>query len=203
MKNIKYLSIVIIMLIILTALFIKISLSFFFPREEMSLISNYSQKYNVDPALVAAMAHTESGFDKDAVSHKGASGYMQIMEQTANWAAEEIGIKDFNYDMIKEPKINIEIGCWYISKLINQYGSVDTALAAYNAGSGNVSNWLKDYKYSNDGKTLYNIPFNETKDYIKKVNRRKILYDRLIKIFERGQNEKGLYNISNGISNIL
>lgn len=186
MKKNRYVVIIFIMVLVLFALFIKIVLNSFFPKEEMELVKKYSEKYGVDKSLIAAMIHTESSFDKDAVSYKGASGYMQIMEQTANWAAEEIGIEDFTYDMIKEPEINIEIGCWYISKLINQYGNVDTALAAYNAGSGNVSKWLLDEKYSDDGVTLKEIPYIETKYYIVKVNNRKKIYEYLFKIFERG-----------------
>ena len=65
--------------------------------------------------------------------------------------------------------VNIKIGCWYLDKLIHQFDGIQTALAAYNAGSGNVSKWLLDSKYSDDGKTLKEIPYGETKRYVKKV----------------------------------
>ncbi len=71
--------------------------------------------------------------------------------------------------MLFEPNINIQIGCWYLNKLTNQFGTTQTALAAYNAGSGNVSKWLQDSHYSDDGKTLIDIPYGETKRYVKKV----------------------------------
>lgn len=186
MKKNRYFIIILILLIVLFFLFFKILFSSFFQKEEVELIIKYSEEYNLEPALISAMIHTESSFNKDAISYKGASGYMQIMEQTAYWAAEEIGIEDFSYEMVNNPEINIQIGCWYIRNLINQFGDINTALAAYNAGSGNVSSWLKDEKYSLDGKTLKVIPYNETKNYIKKVGRRKYIYDILFKIYERG-----------------
>lgn len=186
MKSLRYLIIIVILLLILFFLFFKILIGSFFPEEEVKLIVQYSEKYELDPALVSAMIHTESSFNKEAVSNKGASGYMQIMEKTAYWAAEEIGIDNFTYDMINNPEINIQIGCWYIRNLVNQFGNIETALAAYNAGSGNVSGWLDDSKYSADGVSLIAIPFNETEKYIKKVQRRKIIYDFLFNIYERG-----------------
>ena len=71
--------------------------------------------------------------------------------------------------MLYDPEINIKMGCWYLNNLIEQFGNVDTALAAYNAGSGNVRQWLQDSEYSKDGETLYNIPFAETKKYVDKI----------------------------------
>jgi len=93
---------------------------------------------------------------------------MQIMEQTADWAAEQIGIPGYDYSRIFEPDINIQIGSWYINRLIGQFGNnLDTALAAYNAGSGNVSNWLRDQGSSDF--TLESIPFPETRNYVQRV----------------------------------
>ena len=73
------------------------------------------------------------------------------------------------------------MGCWYIKRLLIQYNNVDTALAAYNAGSGNVSKWLKNEEYSKDGENLIIIPFKETREYVKKVSKARIQYKRLYK----------------------
>ncbi len=147
----------------------KITARYYFKLENANIIEYYSDLYDIDPYVITAIIHTESKFDQYAVSHKGASGYMQLMEQTADWGAEEIGIEDYSYDRIFEPEINIQIGTWYFSRLVEQFGSVEVALAAYNGGSGNVEKWLQDTRYSTDSKSLHTIPFEETEKYVKRV----------------------------------
>lgn len=155
-----------------------------YPLKNVSLIYKYSNKYGLDPAFVCAVIHTESRFNDTAVSEKGASGLMQIMKQTADWGAGEIGLQDYSYDKIFAPNINIELGCWYLSKLLNQYnGNEKTALAAYNAGSGNIAKWLNDKRYSSDGENIDNIPFSQTDGYIKKVTVAKKIYTIMLKYF--------------------
>ena len=105
---------------------------------------------------------------------------MQITDGTGKWAAKSLKIEDYKQDSLFEPKKNIEIGCWYLNKLINQFEEpVETALAAYNAGSGNVARWLKDSEYSDDGRTLKKIPYPETEKYVKKVLMIKKIYQML------------------------
>lgn len=155
-------------------------INFVCPFKHFSLIKKYADEYNLDPALICSIIHTESKFKTNAISHKGASGLMQIREATANWAAKEIGITDYSYKKIFQPEINIQIGCWYIRNLLNQFKSYKSAICAYNAGSGNVTKWLSNPKYSVDGKNLSYIPFNETRNYLKKVERNKNIYNLLI-----------------------
>lgn len=143
-------------------------------------IERYAAKYNLDKYLVAAMIHCESGNDPEAESPKGAIGLMQIMPDTAEWAADKLGIENFTLDMLKEPHVNIEIGCWYLSFLNERFSSdLHTVIAAYNAGHGRVAKWLNDPNVSLNGE-LVNIPYQETEDYLKKVQRAydkyKILY---------------------------
>lgn len=157
----------------------------YYPLNYTEVVKEKSEKYGLEPSLVCAIIRTESRFNIDAVSKKGASGLMQIMEPTAEWAAESIGLMDYDYERIREPQINIEIGCWYISKLISQYdGNIDTALAAYNAGSGNVSKWLGDPLYSKDGNSLSSIPFGETERYVSKIENNKGIYNTLLSIYD-------------------
>lgn len=156
----------------------------FYPVKHLSIVQKYSKKYNIEQSLVCAIINTESGFDKNVVSNKGARGLMQIMENTANWAAKETNIENYSYDNIFNPELNINIGCWYISKLQQQYGGdIELMLSAYNAGSGNVSKWLKNSKYSADGKKLDVIPYKETENYVKKVLRDEKIYAWFLKFF--------------------
>jgi len=139
------------------------------PYNYSNYIIKYSQKYDLDPVLVAAVIKTESNFKADAVSSKNAYGLMQITKETAHWAAGKMGLSDFTTDMLMDPETNIMIGCWYMNNLQKEFGSTELVLAAYNAGRGNVESWLSDPAHSSDGKTLTDIPFKETENYIKKV----------------------------------
>ncbi len=154
-----------------------------FPMDYYDIIEKYSQEYHIEPSLVCAVINAESGFNPDAQSNKGARGLMQIMESTALWAADKIPIEDFTIFQLNDPETNINLGCWYLSYLLNEYdGDLTLSIASYNAGSGNVNSWLYDEKYSDDGKTLASIPFDETDNYVKKINVYKLVYDILIKV---------------------
>lgn len=148
-----------------------------YPRYYKALVLKYARYYEVDPAIIHAMMKVESKCNSNAISYSGAKGLMQIMDRTGKWGAEQVGIEHYDNDMLFIPEVNIQIGCWYISKLLKQYeGDIDIALAAYNAGSGNVAQWRNNPKYSLDGKTLHTIPFKETKDYVVKVKRSYKIY---------------------------
>ena len=126
-----------------------------------------------------AIIKAESNFIEDAHSGK-ASGLMQLTDETAKWIADKLG-KDTEEVNLNNPRDNIQLGCYYIRYLINYYdGNVDVALAAYNGGMGNVDRWLGDKKYSDDGKTLKNIPFKETREYVKKVNSETLVYEKMM-----------------------
>lgn len=142
----------------------------YFPLRYLDIINRYSSIHNVDPVLVASIINVESRFNPYAVSHAGASGLMQLMPGTAEWIAETLGIDNFNFNEdIFNPEVNINMGTWYISRLLNNHYDISVALAAYNAGSGNVANWLSDSNFSNDGLTLDYIPFGETRRYVSVV----------------------------------
>ena len=142
-------------------------------------ILQYSKEYRLNPYLVMAIIKTESNFDKDAISPKGAMGLMQITESTAEWVAESTGTADFEIHDLYDPETNIKMGCWYINKLREEFGTTELILAAYNAGPGNVDEWLKDSDISKDGQKLDNIPFVETDNYIKKVLSNEEIYQHL------------------------
>ena len=140
------------------------------PLEYEEEIYLYSEEFGVDPFLIMGLIHTESAFDSQAESYAGAMGLMQIMPDTGEWLAEKMDIEDFSTDMLLTADFSIRMGCFYLSMLIDYYGTTDTALAAYNAGMGTVSAWLQDSSYSYNGETLYYIPYTETREYVVKVN---------------------------------
>lgn len=151
-----------------------------YPINYKTQISVYSKKYNIDPFLVAAVIRVESKYNKNALSPKGARGLMQISPVTGRWAASEIGILNYNEELLFDPEINIQIGCWYLNKLNKQFNNnLELVLAAYNGGSGNVTKWLNDDNYSDDGKSLKYIPFKETELYLKKVTKTYDIYKKL------------------------
>lgn len=168
-------------IIVLSILFLllsaKFALKIVYPIHYRSLIEKYSKEYNLDPLLVASIIRAESKFDEKAVSSKGAKGLMQISSMTGKWASEELGIKNYTEELLFNPNINIKIGCWYLSILNKEFNNnLFLVLAAYNGGSGNVNKWLKDIRYSDDGVTLKDIPFLETKAYVKKVHKNLKMY---------------------------
>lgn len=143
---------------------------YFFPIKYSDYIVKYSQRYDLDPYLVAAVIKTESNFEEKAKSNKNAYGLMQITVDTAEWAAEKMEIVHFNTEMLYEPDFNIKMGCWYLDNLRDEFDdNMEVVLAAYNGGRGNVQKWLKNRVHSTDGKSLQYIPFKETDKYVKKV----------------------------------
>lgn len=135
---------------------------------------NYVQKYaeenNLEPLFVHSVIFAESNHNADAVSNRGAVGLMQIMPETGYWISAKMGIKDFSEEDLKDPEENIKMGTWLLKYLMDEFNENEkSALAAYNAGIGNVQNWLKNYEYSSDGQNLDTIPFKETEEYVEKI----------------------------------
>ncbi len=141
-----------------------------YPKAYQAIVYHYANQYEVDPLLVYAIIRTESRYNANAVSRSGAKGLMQIMDRTGAWGAKQIQMDNYSHDILFKPEVNVQIGCWYISKLLEQYqGDLETALAAYNAGTGNVAKWRSDTRYSSDGQRIDHIPFKETELYVERV----------------------------------
>ncbi len=180
----KFKTFLVFLLVVFLALFaitvVKYALYYMYPTTYSQYVERYAQEYELDKLLVYSMIKAESGFDSEAVSPRNAKGLMQIMDSTGEWAAEKISIENFETEQLLEPETNIRIGCWYIARLLKQYDqNMVLALAAYNAGSGNVSKWLKDDSISSDGKTLDRIPFEETRNYVDKIKKYNWMYNKL------------------------
>lgn len=155
-------------------------LKLLYPLEHKEEIIKYGQMHKIDPPLLAALIKTESNFDTYAESRKGAKGLMQITPSTGEWIAITTGMKNFTEDMLYDPDTNISMGSWYVEHLTDYYkGSFELVFAAYNGGRGNVDKWLKDKSLSSDGITLDTIPFSETANFVKKLEKNYNIYKEL------------------------
>ncbi len=153
-----------------------IVLQLVYPVKYSSIVDKYSQRYNVESALVYSVMKTESGFSESAKSSKNAIGLMQITSDTAYWIADRMNVDDF---ILSDPETNIMFSCWYMRYLTDKFGETKTALAAYNAGEGNVQRWLDTPSYSSDGVSLDKIPYGETDRYVKAVMKTYNIYNKL------------------------
>lgn len=143
---------------------------FVYPLQYDYMVRQYAYENHIDPALVAAVILVESKFDEQAASHRGAVGLMQIMPETGVWIAEEMGLPDFTPDQLHDVRLNIQMGTWYLAYLLKEYdGNEILALAAYNAGRGYVDEWMQQYGWKKDFKKIDEIPFSETKNYVRIV----------------------------------
>lgn len=137
-------------------------------KEYSEYVEEYSKQYEVDSNLIYAIIKAESNFKENVVSNKGAKGLMQLMDATSVDIAKILNM-EFENNKILEPKYNIMFGTKYISMLINKYGNIPLALAAYNAGSGNVDKWIKEGVLNDNGDNIEKIPFKETNNYVRKI----------------------------------
>jgi len=150
-----------------------------YPIEYESYVEEYASLFSVPEPIVYAVIRTESGFDPKAESSAGAMGLMQLMPDTFQWLSSNLLHEDAPTGEITDPEANIKYGTCYLGYLYDRFGSWETALAAYNAGHGRVAGWLEDSRYSDDGKTLKSIPFEETSNYVNKISRTIKQYEEL------------------------
>lgn len=140
-----------------------------FPMPLRETVVRKAQEIHLDPAFVYGLIRQESRFIMDARSHVGASGLMQIMPATARWTAQKIGLTGFTPRQINDQEINVTIGTAYLKMVLDDFGdSMPLAAAAYNAGPSRSRNW-RNGPVLEAAIWAENIPFNETRDYVKKV----------------------------------
>jgi soluble lytic murein transglycosylase len=140
-----------------------------FPMPFREAVVKRSQAINLDPAYVYGLIRQESRFIMDARSGVGASGLMQVMPATARWTARKIGLDSFSPDQINDRDTNITIGTAYLKLALDDLnGSMPMAAAAYNAGPGRPRTW-RNGPVLDAAIWAENVPFSETRDYVKKV----------------------------------
>jgi soluble lytic murein transglycosylase len=150
-----------------------------YPLEHEASIRAESARYGVDPALVAAVIYEESGFVSDSRSARGAVGLMQVLPSTARFVATLRARPSPSPDRVGEPDVNIAYGTSYLHHLLDRYGEVPLALAAYNAGTANVDAWRA--AAGREGRALAvpeGIPFGETRSYVRDVLHTRDIYRR-------------------------
>ena len=174
--------ILVLIVAILFVLFKDKLLKILYPKTYSDIISVYAEEYDVEENLIYAVIKAESNFDSNAVSNRDAIGLMQIVEETAIDVAKKNNI-DIDTENIEEEILdidnNINIGTKYLSTLLTQYGNIEVALAAYNAGIGTVNNWIEKQIIQADGSDIENIPYKETNNYVRKILRDYHIYNEL------------------------
>ena len=154
-----------------------------YPRPYGELFSRYSAANGLPDSLVVSLAKAESSFRPDVKSHAGAIGIMQLMPATARLTAGVKGKKGFDTQILTDPELNIKLGTKHLRELLNQYHQ-DTVytLAAYNAGAGAVNRWRKAFGDLPRDEFVENIPYQETRDYVKKIVGSMAVYRALYRI---------------------
>ncbi len=140
-----------------------------YPQNYYKQVKNFSNIYKNNDALMMAIIREESSFNPQAQSSVGAIGLMQLMPSTAHDIGSKHGF-EFNTSSLVNPELNIKLGNLYYSTIRGMLENKDvSAVAAYNGGIGAVSNWKSNLKYNDTDEFVEQIPYDETKNYVKKI----------------------------------
>jgi soluble lytic murein transglycosylase len=140
------------------------------PLRHEDIIRQQAADKGLDPALIAGVIYAESHFIDGRTSPAGAEGLMQLTPRTAEDIAHKSGGVNFRVSDLGTPQVNIAYGSWYLRYLLRRYaGNEVLALAAYNAGAGNVDRWVAGERARERELTIAAIPFGETRNYVRKV----------------------------------
>jgi soluble lytic murein transglycosylase len=142
-----------------------------------SIVSR-SHAVGLDPMLTAGLIRQESAYEPDARSGANAFGLMQLLPKTARRYAKQAKVR-YSTPMLFEPDYNIHLGTIYLAGLRRDFGSVESALAAYNAGEERVTQWTAGQTYREPAEFVDSIPFTETREYVEIVTRNADIYRKL------------------------
>jgi soluble lytic murein transglycosylase len=150
-----------------------------YPTPFRDVFREYARTQKLDEAWLFGLVRQESRFLADARSSAGAAGLMQLMPRTARYIAKKIGLRDFRPHRVTEVDTNVTLGTGYLRMVLDQLGSPVLASAAYNAGPARARRWRDAYPLEG---AIYveTIPFNETRDYVKKVMANAVFYGALL-----------------------
>ncbi len=141
-----------------------------YPLGHIALIRQQAKRLDLDPFFVTALIREESAFAPQAVSQAGARGLMQLMPQTARRVAKDNNLPMENPPPLHTPEVNIRLGMIHLAELLrDNNGNLALTLAAYNAGTQAVRRWLDRYGFSDEAEFIENIPYSETRNYVKRV----------------------------------
>ena len=139
-----------------------------YPTPHREALSAASKQWDLSEALMYGIVRQESRFMPQARSRVGATGLMQLMPATARWVARQIPVQAFTPAMLVQPEVNVLMGTYYFRRVLSDLGHPILATAAYNAGPGRARRW-RDERPLEGVVYAETIPFNETRDYVKKV----------------------------------
>lgn len=137
------------------------------------------EKLELDPYLIIALIKEESHFDENAKSSSNATGLMQLMPSTANYMIDKLSVEIPVLADLENPRTNIYLGCNYLKYLNDRFNDELFIVAAYNGGEGSVNKWIKLYNTNDYDEFIENIPYDETRNYVKKVFRTYHLYKKI------------------------
>jgi soluble lytic murein transglycosylase len=151
-----------------------------FPKPYWTDLKRYAASNGLDPYLVASLIRQESEFNPSAVSRANAVGLMQLLPKTGKVVAKQAKLKRYNASQLYTPTVNLELGTRYFRGMVDKFGgSFEYALAAYNAGSERVEEWLGQGKYRDPQEFVESIPFTETREYVQAILRNANVYKQL------------------------
>ena len=150
-----------------------------FPKAYWSDLKRFAAANSLDPYLVASLIRQESEFNPAAVSRANAVGLMQLLPKTGRVVAREIKLRRYNASQLYTPAVNLQLGTRYFKGMVDKFGSFEYALAAYNAGSDRVEEWLGQGKYRDPQEFVESIPFTETREYVQAILRNASVYKQL------------------------
>jgi len=151
-----------------------------FPRPYWPELKKFSVSNGLDPYLVASLIRQESEFNPIAVSRANAVGLMQLLPRTGKQVARQVSMKRYNPSQLYTPSVNLELGTHYFRGMVDQFGgSFEQALAAYNAGTDRVEEWMGQGKYRDTAEFVESIPFTETREYVQAIMRNTNVYRQL------------------------
>ena len=153
-----------------------------FPRVYWTDLKRYSDENTLDPFLVASLIRQESEFNPNAISRAKALGLMQLLPSVGKQVAKQVKLGKFDPGLLFVPPINLRLGTRYFKQMVDQNaGTVEYALAAYNAGQDRVEDWRKDSNFRDVPEFVESIPFTETREYVQAIMRNIGVYRRLYK----------------------
>jgi soluble lytic murein transglycosylase len=151
-----------------------------FPRPYWTDLKANSMQNGLDPHLVASLIRQESEFNPGAISHANAWGLMQLLPTVGRGEAKEVKMRGFVTEALLSPNVNLKLGTRYFKEMTDRYnGQVEYALAAYNAGTNRVDDWLANGKFRDVPEFVESIPFTETREYVQAIMRNAQVYRRL------------------------
>ena len=150
-----------------------------FPKPYWPDLKKFSSQNALDPYLVASLIRQESEFNPGAVSRANALGLMQLLPKVGSSVARQEKLHHFSSEQLFTPEINLQLGTRYFRQMVDKFGTFEYALAAYNAGSNRVDDWLGQGKYRDPQEFVESIPFTETREYVQAILRNANVYRQL------------------------